>query len=658
MAKAPQQQAKREPDADLLLALTKHSDFLLHAEGAEGEEQADFTGADLHDIDFGQFSLERAIFKRANLKGADLSRTSSVKGADFSGADLSDATLDGQVFTNTDLHGTRLNDASLQNVTLTDALGLQARQLRGSDLTGAKLPPAIADSLNSLPGVDEATKTSRKVFLTMLAACLYCWLTITSTTDLALLTGNSTLALPVVQTPIPVVAFFGAAPILLSIVYLYLHFSLQNLWEALATLPAIFPDGRPLDQRATPWIMGPIVRTQFKRLGVNYPRLPEFLIEVSQLLAWWAVPLTLLAFWARFIVRHDARITVLHIAAVVAAVWLAQMFWRITRQTLSAAPPNLRRWYGLRPSRESLVAVFVASVLGAFVYAWSFGMPIPARLVTIAGDLGWHPYGVLDDQALSVKPPGWDGKDLTAVKGVQLSDRFLQNLYARGAFAVNGEFYGADLRGANLFGSDLRGAAFMRADLTNANFAYSDLRGAVLYRDELSAADFTHANLQGAHLKEARLHADQVLRADNWFLAHLDDDVLVELGVCAPSQECDHEDRLQRKDFSGLNMRPYGFSRPDFSGANLRHSILPFLEFNSLHEANYSKADLRNADFSKVDLDGANLEGADLRGTDLTGATGLTRSQIESALTDEKTKLPGYLEAQKPFTPRKTYPPK
>ena len=79
-----------------------------------------------------------------------------------------------------------------------------------------------------MPGVDEATKTSRKVFLTMLVACLYCWLTILSTTDVGLLAGGLPLALPIVQTPIPVVAFFGLAPVLLLIIYLYLHFSLYR----------------------------------------------------------------------------------------------------------------------------------------------------------------------------------------------------------------------------------------------------------------------------------------------------------------------------------------------------------------------------------------------------------------------------------------------
>jgi hypothetical protein len=127
----------------------------------------------------------------------------------------------------------------------------------------------------------------------MLAACLYCWLTVLFTTDAGLLVGGSNLALPIVQTPIPIVAFFGATPVLLLTVYLYLHFSFQNLWEALATLPAVFPDGRKLHERALPWILGPIVRIHFKRL--ECPRLQWFQVRAVALLAWWGVPFTLLA---------------------------------------------------------------------------------------------------------------------------------------------------------------------------------------------------------------------------------------------------------------------------------------------------------------------------------------------------------------------------
>ncbi len=46
-------------------------------------------------------------------------------------------------------------------------------------------------------------------------------------------------------------------------------------------------------------------------------------------------------------------------------------------------------------------------------------------------------------------------------------------------------------------------------------------------------------------------------------------------------------------------------------------------------------ADLRGADFT-----GAVLRGADLRGADLEGARGLTRAQLDSAITDRTTRLP------------------
>jgi hypothetical protein len=55
---------------------------------------------------------------------------------------------------------------------------------------------------------------------------------------------------------------------------------------------------------------------------------------------------------------------------------------------------------------------------------------------------------------------------------------------------------------------------------------------------------------------------------------------------------------------------------------------------------------LRGADLGGADLTGAALRGADLRGTNLEGARGLTRTQIESAVTDGTTRLPGSLGDQ------------
>jgi uncharacterized protein YjbI with pentapeptide repeats len=600
-----------------------------------------------------------------NFRGYAL-RGAHLNDLDLSGAILAEATLDKADLTGANLEFAHLEEASLRNADLTNTQGLNAYQLRGSDLTLAKLPPDIADSLKTQPGVDEATKTSRKVFLTMLAACLYCWLTILSTTDAGLLIGSSTLALPIVQTPIPVVAFFGAAPVLLLIVYLYLHFSLQNLWNALATLPAFFPDGRPVHERALPWILSPIVRLYFKRLIPFCTRLPRFQVRATSLLVWWGVPFTLIAFLLRFLVRHNAPITTLHVIVVGVSFWLSAMFWRITKDTLRGKPPGRLQWLKVLRSREVLAGVMVGALLALFSAGCFYGEPAYSQGIVsrepspwawqsaapkLLDLVGWNAFGDLSYADLSRRPDDWDGKDLNAIKGAQLQGRVLRAVNAKGAFGPKANFIGADLRQAFFYSAYLRGADFSNAQLEQTFFAFADLRSGKFYSALTRGARFDGANIEGADFLEARgLEPEQISRARNWFLAYFEDDMLRDLAVCDPDKPCDHKDRLWRKDFSGIDLTCCDFEYPDFSGANLRYSILSTVH---LEGADLAKADLRDAELEGTYLDRANLTGADLRGVNLKTVLGLTRAQIESALTDDKTQLPPYLEAQKPFTPKK-----
>jgi uncharacterized protein YjbI with pentapeptide repeats len=76
-----------------------------------------------------------------------------------------------------------------------------------------------------------------------------------------------------------------------------------------------------------------------------------------------------------------------------------------------------------------------------------------------------------------------------------------------------------------------------------------------------------------------------------------------------------------------------------------------FLRRTDLSRANLTRANLAGADFSFATLRGANLKDANLRGTilrgaDLSDATNLTRAQLEEAVIDHETKLPGYLREE------------
>jgi uncharacterized protein YjbI with pentapeptide repeats len=70
-----------------------------------------------------------------------------------------------------------------------------------------------------------------------------------------------------------------------------------------------------------------------------------------------------------------------------------------------------------------------------------------------------------------------------------------------------------------------------------------------------------------------------------------------------------------------------------------------YLRRTDLSNANLEGANLSGANFTDAILRGANLKNAILRGTilrgaDLTDAKSLTRAQIETAIIDDRTRLP------------------
>ena len=164
-------------------------------------------------------------------------------------------------------------------------------------MTGAKLPEQLKTLYDKLENVKGISESARKIFLAVLAGCLYCWLTIATTTDVNLITNRASSPLPIIQTPIPIVGFYVVAPLLVLCVYFYFHFYLQKLWEELGSLPAVFPDGRPLHTKVDPWLLNDLVRAHLPKLNVNRPFLSYFQLWISVLLAWWVVPVTMFLFW-------------------------------------------------------------------------------------------------------------------------------------------------------------------------------------------------------------------------------------------------------------------------------------------------------------------------------------------------------------------------
>jgi kumamolisin len=421
-------------------------------------------------------------------------------------------------------------------------------KLAAADLTGAEMPKPLSDKLEHLDNVKEISSNAQKLFVAALAACLYSWLTVGTTTDVNLVSNRATSSLPIIQTSVPIVGFFYVAPLLLLGAYLYFHFYLQKLWDELGLLPSVFPDGDPLNRKTDPWLLSDLVRIHSVKLRSSTPFLTNLQIWVSVFVAWWVVPLSLLVLWARYLVRHELTGTIFQSIAAAIAISSAMFLYRLARNTLRGAERRPFVW----PS--SLLELRWVGPVGTcvFVAALLFGIAAGAINGTRSGTLednywanetgprtwiprsmsffGLSPFADLRGAELSAKPSEAalrDPSGIKTVRGIQLSASDLRFADMRASFLPLSFLTEADLRGADLLGADLERAGLIGTDFRGASLANTNLKQASLVKAMLDGADLKYAHLEGA----LGLTADQVLEADNWCQAFYDDAQLQMLGL-------------------------------------------------------------------------------------------------------------------------------
>ena len=485
--KPPLREISKEELAQILEAHRKW----VESEGKEGER-----------ADLSRANLQKAHLFRANLEGASLGganlREAYLQGAKLQGAILFDASLQGAFLFHCDLSGANLTkanlakaelsgvkglaEATLQNANLEGATGLLGTEFARADVTGAKLPEGIRD-FKLLETVAETSKNARKIFLWMLLGCAYSLLTIATTTDAQLLTDSASSRLPIIQTEIRIALFYWAAPFVLVVVYVYLHLYLRMLWKGLAGLPAKFPDGKQLDERAYPWLLNGLVRRHFERLQEGRDGLVQLQEWTTIFLAWWTVPATLVVFWFTYLRRHDWAGTGLHVGLLMFSVVIGSIFYRSAAGTLRGAHPAP---FGWKIGGTALLFVLLCGL--------SFG--------AIEGFLGAGPYPAdLVDAELSIKPTNWTGigdedelnAQIAQVKKARLSGMNLRYASADGAFLVKADLRDANLQGTNLVGANLQGARLINANLQEANLQFANLKGAYLRLAKLQGANLRYA---------------------------------------------------------------------------------------------------------------------------------------------------------------------
>lgn len=554
---------------------------------------ANLGGANLH-----KANLQNAVLTDARLCGAKLIKA-NLQNATLINVDLQEADLTGADLTGADMSRVKgLEKAKLNNINLTDATGLMGNEFAGADITGAKIPEDIA-RFDGLKYVETASRQARNVFLAMVGGCVYAWLTIWTTTDAELIINTAMTRLPIFQTEVPIVGFYWAAPLLLLALYFYFHLYLQGLWEALACLPAIFPDGSAVDQKCYPWLLMSLARAHVPMLERSQPPLWWMRVGLSLLTAWGLVPLTLFLLWLRYLPRHDSAGVVLLIASLLAAIWSGIFFYRLMRATL-------KRTAITHSGRFPVSEVAGVTLAAAVTVTISYGAIGSGKQMEF---LGYGFYAELSK--VDISKAEIEGVDLRFAEAVTAN---LEGADLEGTNLQGANLQGANLGQVNLKKANLQGAVLKKANLQGANLKWADLRGANLSETNLFKAKLTGANLKGANLSNACLRS-AVLKG-----------VILE------------ESNLRGADLTEARLGGSNLTKANLTEAILKDAI--FEKDESWWKYPPEKTVPDDAEEHAVNMLGVILKDADLSGADLRKVQSLTAEQFEDACWDKDTALP------------------
>jgi uncharacterized protein YjbI with pentapeptide repeats len=645
-------QSAEEPPAPLVHTeeprQATYRDWAIDDKLASHREWVESHGRAGHRADLSGSELEAADLISVNLRLADLHDT-NLRAADMLLADLRDACLVRADLEESCLVGANLEGANLEGATLETAMGLVPRQLAGANLRDALLAPQLME-FEAVGKFARNARLAYRYFTTMTAASLISWLLIGKTSDVQLVSDSAVLPFlhsHTAASAFPTAESYLIIPVALFVCYLVFLFHLQQLWDAVQQLPAIFPDGHELGEGQPSIIVG-LLRTHFR--WTNPEPSATGLVErtLSLLLAYGLVPITLLLFWARYLTRQEIHGTLLQAALTAAATGIA-----IYASTKVGRPQE--RWE-LEGKRSHWIAARIrainplraAGVLGGTLLFLSAGIIVGvphdrARAPqyslasvrrwapSIFASLGYDPYPDLTEKSLSVRPSSWNVGDnqVQSVDGARLNGAKLRYAQGYGVFLANAHLLHSDLQGAFLSQADLRNADLGQSNLRFAVMDQARMRGVNLDRSNLSSADLRRADLRGANLSHCKLDdailADARLDGASLYGSRLDGATLnrANLEKADMREAMLNHAHMDHADLQGTYLWSAVLTGADLGGAQFGGAIL--IDAN-LQGANLGGAQLGTAVLNNTVLAGASLEGADLR-----GALGLTAAQVCSA---------------------------
>lgn len=625
-----------------------YRDWALDDKLASHREWVESHGRSGNRADLSGSELEAADLISVNLRMADL-HDANMRAADMLLADLRDACLVRADLEESCLVGANLEGANLEGATLETAMGLVPRQLAGANLRDALLAPQLME-------FEAATKFARnarlayRYFAAMSVGSLLSWLLIGKTSDVQLVSDSAVLPFlhsRAAASALPTAESYLIIPVALFICYLVFHFHLQQLWDAVQELPAIFPDGHELGEDQPNIILG-LLRTHFRWTNPDpsSTRLVERALAV--LLAYAVVPITLLLFWARYLTRQEIHGTLLQ--GLLTAVGTGVAIYASTKVGRPQERWELEsKWsYKLAAKVRAISPLKTAGILGAILLFLSAGtiagvphdrarapqynvVSIRRWAPSVFALLGYNPYPDLTEKSVSRRPASWTVADdqVGSIDGARLNGAKLRYAQGYGVFLANAHLLNSNLQGAFLSQADLRGADLGQSNLRFAIMDQARMRGVNLDRSTLSGTDLQRADLRGANVSHAKLQdailTDARLDGASLYGSHLDNATL-------------NRANLEKADMRETFLAHAHMDHADLQGAYLWSAVLTGADLGGaqfggaiLIDANLRGANLGGAQLSTAVLNNTVLTDTSLEGANLRGALGLTAAQVCSA---------------------------
>ena len=206
------------------------------------------------------------------------------------------------------------------------------------------------------------------------------------------------------------------------------------------------------------------------------------------------------------------------------------------------------------------------------------------------------------------------------LRGADLRDVNFREAILTEADLCEALLFHANLQGANLGLADLRCTVLQNANLRWARLAHGDFRGA-----DLTGADLRKANLEGANFQ--------------WGPLRLTTEGIQGTTPTNPSRRT----QLNEADLRGATLRYAHFRGADLTNVDFEGADLTSSHFERALALYSDDRPIDDMPLFNTDLTGANFRRSDIRGADFRNSVGLTQAQVNSAISDETTRLPDRL---------------